>query len=263
MAQDVHLQEIRPVRGNRSRVRYLLNRGIQWSMLVLLGQWAIYGLMRCPFVVPYVSCQNCPVITCHGRILQLFWGVWGGWVALALLFGRAFCGWACPGGLLTRIFSRLNPVNRQLSLPMDRSGDLNKGKYITLALVLFFYFYMGQPRINIPIRVGEFFPSFSLTFEHASDLWRMRTLFVVAGLLAGLAVSAAWCRFMCPGGGLLELMRRVSLFKVYKTGKCNGCNVCVSKCYMRTRPEEANCTNCGDCMDVCPQGCIGVGRKPE
>ena len=48
----------------------------QLAMLVLLGQWSFYGIFRCPFLVPYVSCQNCPVITCHGRILSTFWGFW-------------------------------------------------------------------------------------------------------------------------------------------------------------------------------------------
>jgi ferredoxin len=30
---------------------------------------------------------------------------------------------------------------------------------------------------------------------------------------------------------------------------------------MGTRPNEVNCTNCGDCQGVCPSGAIVFGRK--
>ena len=255
------LSEIKPVRGSRSRLRYYSNRAIQLAMLLMLGQWSVYGLLRCPFIIPYISCQNCPVITCHGRILQLFWGVWGGWLALAVLFGRAFCGWACPGGLASRVLGKILP--RKLEPAPGDAAQLAYGKYAVLAFLIFVYFVLGQPRVDVPIRVGEFFKSIGLTFEHASELWQIRTLVVITALLAGLAVSAAWCRFLCPAGGVLELVKRFSIFKVYKTDACNNCDVCRKKCYMRTRPEEVNCTNCGDCIDFCPKGCIGMGKKPE
>lgn len=254
------LTEIKPLRSGRSRVRYYANRGTQLIMLLLLGQWSVYGFLRCPFVIPYISCQNCPVITCHGRIMQLFWGVWAGWLALAVLFGRAFCGWACPGGLISRLTDKVFP--RKLPLALIDANQLSYGKYLVLAFLLLVYFVMGQPRADVPIRVGEFFKSIGLTFEHASDLWRIRTLIVVAALIGGLAVSSLWCRFLCPSGGVLELVKRFSFFKVYKTEACNNCDACRRSCYMRTRPEESNCTNCGDCIEHCPQGCIGMGRKP-
>ncbi|MCK5423045.1 MAG: 4Fe-4S binding protein, partial [Deltaproteobacteria bacterium] len=69
----------------------------QCAFLVFLGEFSFYGIFRCPFAVPYVSCGNCPVIQCPGRKLWLAF-----WIILpvsAIIFGRAFCGWACPGGL--------------------------------------------------------------------------------------------------------------------------------------------------------------------
>ena len=76
----------------------------QATMLALLGQWSLYGIFRCPFIVPYVSCQNCPVVTCHGRLFSLFWGFWLLLPVSVLLFGRAYCGWLCPGGLVNQLF---------------------------------------------------------------------------------------------------------------------------------------------------------------
>lgn len=235
----------------------LVNRLVLWGSLLFLGEWGLYGLFRCPFVVPFVSCRNCPVITCPGRIAGLFWGFWGVWLAVAVFFGRAFCGWICPGGLINRLvgtfsFVRLSPA---------AARTLPYGKFLLLIFGLACWFVLGQPRTNIPIRIGEFWPSIGLTFTYASDLWLFRTCLVLAFLALSFAVSAAWCRFACPFGAVLELFGKFSPFGVRKTDACHECDACRRVCYMRTRPEETNCTNCGDCLGSCPAGCIHVGRK--
>ena len=236
------------------------NRLLQAVMLVGLGQWSCYGIFRCPFIVPYINCQNCPVITCHGRLFSLFWGFWIGWIALAALFGRAFCGWLCPGGTVGRLLGLLSPLRlKAKSLAADL---LPLGKYLGLAVALWVFFQMNQPRVNIPIRVGEFFLAVTQTWNFAQPIWIVRTLIVLGILALGLLFPAAWCRFACPMGGALESGKRYSLFKVFKTTACNDCNLCKKACYMDTRPEKSDCTNCGDCIGSCPQKCIGIGRKP-
>lgn len=255
MSPEIVARPSLPLRG-----LLLFNRVIQWASLAFLGEWAMYGVLRCPFVVPFVSCQNCPVITCPGRAANMFWGVWGVWLALAVFFGRAFCGWVCPGGLLNRILAK-NPF--KLHLHPDAVREFSYGKYVVLICVIGVYFLMDQPRVNVPIRIGEFWPSVALTFEHAFPMWLFRTGVLLAVVALGIFVSQAWCRFACPSGGLLELVKQFSLFRVYKTSACNNCGKCRRVCYMDTRPEESNCTNCGDCINACPQKCIGIGHKPR
>lgn len=245
------------IEKSRVGILRIVNRVVLWASLLFLGEWGLYGLFRCPFVVPFVSCQNCPVITCPGRLASMFWGFWGAWLAVAVFFGRAFCGWLCPGGLANRIVGAF----ASFKLPAETRQMLPYGKYLLLIVALWVWFVVGQPRTNVPIRVGEFWAFIGLTFEHASDLWLFRTSLVLFFLAAGVAISAAWCRFACPFGGALELVKRFSVFKVYKTSDCNDCDACRRSCYMRTRPEEANCTNCGDCLGACPRKCIHMGRK--
>jgi polyferredoxin len=237
----------------------LVNRLLHLVMLTGLGQWSFYGIFRCPFIVPYINCQNCPVITCHGRLFSLFWGFWLGWIVLAVVFGRAFCGWLCPGGLCNRLlgaFARLRLKRQSLAQRL-----LPWGKYLGLALALWVLLVMNQPRVNIPIRVGEFFPAIAQTWDFAQPIWIARTIAILAILALGILLPSAWCRFACPTGGALEPMRGLGLFRVYKTEVCNNCDACKRACYMDTRPQEANCTNCGDCIHSCPQQCIGIGRK--
>lgn len=233
----------------------------QTGMLALLGQWSFYGIFRCPFPVPYIACDVCPVITCWGRSLSLFWGFWLLLPVSALLFGRAFCGWACPGGLVNQMIGTF--AISKVRVRNTFTKTMAWGPYVGLAIVLVLWIGIGNPRWAIPIRVGEFWQSASLTFEHANVYWLTRTIAVLVLASAGVAAANLWCRYACPTGGLLELVKRWSFFRVYKTGACNDCDACLKVCEMGTRPDEANCTNCGDCLTSCPVAAIQLGHRKE
>lgn len=120
---------------------------------------------------------------------------------------------------------------------------------------------MGQPIKTAPVTAGGFFESVSLTFAGADTLWLVRTLIVLGTGALGLILANAWCRYACPAGGLLEMLRSISIFEVYKTDSCNACDKCIKICHMGTYPAESNCTNCLDCISICPQNAIKIGRR--
>ncbi len=256
-AQSAHLNS----QATRKKLLSLtaIRRLSQAIMVGVLGQWAFYGIFRCPFLVPYVSCRTCPVITCHGRLVTMFWGFWLLLPISVLLFGRVFCGWACPGGFVSQLFGKIAPIKLRARNLLTRYAQA--GQYAGFLVSFAAYSYFGQLRANVPIRTGGFFESVGLTFEHAGTLWLVRSLIVMGFLALGLLVANAWCRFVCPTGGMIEAVKRLSLFNFYKTSECNNCNICLEVCEMGTRPGEANCTNCGDCGDVCPTGAIRFGRR--
>jgi ferredoxin-type protein NapH len=243
---------------NKSHVPWL-RRATQAGMLVVLGQWAFYGIFRCPFPVPFVNCQVCPVITCWGRLTGLFWGFWIILPLSVLFFGRAYCGWLCPGGFINQLMGKVSFKKLR-----TRNGFMRIAPWaavLGLLAALFLWLGLHNPRWMVPIRIGEFWPSLKLSFTHASGYWLARS-FVVLGLVAaGLVISNLWCRFACPTGGLLELVKGVALFRVFKTKKCNDCNQCMKVCEMGSRPDESNCTNCGDCLGSCPVDAIKIGRR--
>jgi len=243
----------------RERRLTRLRRGVQVAMLGLLGQWALYGIIRCPFPVPFVDCQNCPVITCWGRITTLFWGFWFALPLTVLLFGRAFCGWLCPGGLLNQLLGKVAPMKLRRDSSAIRISSWGTAFGLVIALAL--WLGLDNPRWMVPIRVGEFWQATMLSFEHASVNWLIRTGILLAFIAIGLIAANLWCRVACPTGGLLELMKRFSLFRIYKTRECNECDTCRSVCEMGTRPAERNCTNCTDCVGSCPVNAIKIGRE--
>jgi polyferredoxin len=140
---------------------------------------------------------------------------------------------------------------------------LSSGKYLVIAGSLVVFLLTNNPRWAMPIRIGDFFNSVKLTFEHADNLWIARTLFVLIGLGLVLLIPGFWCRYLCPTGGILEAFRRFSLFKYFKTKVCDDCDKCRKLCDLETRPSEINCTNCGACSNICPVGAIKVGWKAK
>jgi len=234
-------------------------RVTQTIMFVVLGQWSFYGLFRCPFPVPYVGCQICPVITCWGRITGLFWGFWLLLPVSVILFGRAFCGWACPGGLVNQLIGKVSLAKARVQNLFTKIASA--GLFVGLAITLILWLGLNNPRWMVPIRVGEFWSSLKLSFEHASGLWLTRTFIVLGLLAAGFLVANLWCRFACPMGGLLELIKRISIFRIFKTDACNNCDACLDVCEMGARPNETNCTNCGDCLKSCKMDAIKIGIK--
>lgn len=234
-------------------------RLVQLISLSVIGEFSFYGIFRCPFAVPYVSCHSCPVIQCPGR--KLWFPVWLAILASAVLFGRAFCGWACPGGLVSEILSKFSLLKKKIKGRLE--VILGLMKYGILAGVLYLMFLANNPRWAIPIRIGDFFNSVSLTFAHANNLWLIRTIIVLAALALAVLIPHFWCRYLCPTGGCLEIFRKFSLYKYFKTHDCNDCGKCREVCNMETRPNEINCTNCGDCHGSCPEDAIqlGMGQK--
>jgi ferredoxin-type protein NapH len=239
----------------RSLARWLS----QLAGTALLGQWSFYGIFRCPFTVPFVSCETCPVLTCHGRLLTVFWGFWLAVPIAALLAGRAFCGWACPGGLVNRLLAMLAPLRPRAEALFSRIAGA--GAIAALAWAGFAFYTQGQRRVAVSIRVGGFFQSVALTFEHATPPWLVRTWVVLAILSCGIVVAHAWCRYACPTGGALELVRRFSLFRFRPTADCNDCGRCRRACDVGTGPDEPGCTGCGDCRSACPSDAIRFGPR--
>ncbi len=240
----------------KSRLKWI-RKVSQTAMIFVIGEFSFYGIFRCPFAVPYVSCATCPVVQCPGR-----WMVYPFWIALGisiLFFGRAFCGWACPAGLVSGLLSGLSNIGKKIKQSID--NKLHLLKYPVLAASLMFWLYASNPRWAIPIRTGEFWNSVGLTFQHANNLWLIKTFALLGFIVLGGIAGNLWCRYLCPTGGALEALKKVGLFQFRKTSDCNECGQCSEVCEMNTEPEDYNCNNCGDCKNSCPSNAIYFGTS--
>nr|WP_252894122.1 hypothetical protein [Veillonella denticariosi] len=45
---------------------------MQFIFLFIMGKWVYYGVFRCPYIVPFVNCESCSMITCWGANYSVF-----------------------------------------------------------------------------------------------------------------------------------------------------------------------------------------------
>ncbi len=184
-------------------------------------------------------------------------------VALALLFGRVFCAWICPASLLFFTISRMRSLlSRFFYFPDFSPGrstawGILAGGLLAAALyghgvwtLLLPYFAMGQVLFQ-SIAFGTLPPPFFALAVFAA---------------ADLALSRRFtCRHLCPTGVLLGFLGRKAPVTIRRDApRCIAeCDSCTLVCPFQVNPkrdETLDCSICGECVAICPTGCLSVGR---
>jgi NosR/NirI family nitrous oxide reductase transcriptional regulator len=170
-----------------------------------------------------------------------------------VLIGRGvFCGWLCPFGALQELLGQLS---RALRVPQwNPSAALEKrlwlGKYIAAAAVLVLVLTQIDPS-GATLEIEPFKTAITSKFTRA---WPY--VVYAAGLLAiGLFSERAYCRFLCPLGGVLAFLDRLHIFNLLKRRpECGSpCHLCERSCPVRAIEKTgkivtAECFQCLDCQ---------------
>jgi MauM/NapG family ferredoxin protein len=220
-------------------------------------------------------------------------------LALTLLLGRVWCGWICPLGTLLE-WVRLRPTEAGF---LRETRLLRRIKYILLLLILAMALFGSLallifdpitlftrtmtaavlPALNQTVTAAER-ALYPIAFLRPVIDWIERVLrgpvlpviqpafsggtFIFLLFLSILALNALadrfWCRYLCPLGGLLGLISKVTLLRPVVQPACNRCGHCVRDCRLdaidtgtgyEIVPSE--CTVCLDCLAACPEQGIG------
>ena len=248
---------------------YKTPRRILQLVTVFLVSTGVIGITFYAVVVPFLyapyaySSVSDPLRTLSFFIAERAppWYPLGALFLVFAIFGRAFCGWACPFGL----FQDMIHAFKGMDLPQPLHTLLTKVKFFVLISV-FVTSYQG---ILVFDRVNPFGTLVSaiprmLLVGFSVDRWIIiRLTFFFLLLVSFLFVHRFWCRYLCPVGALASLFNKVSpLHLQFDPSRCNQCRDCLDVCptkvnildVVRKRPIE--CILCGDCADVCSHNAL-------
>lgn len=183
-------------------------------------------------------------------------------VLLALVAGRLFCSWMCPYNLLAEMLYKL----KKRIIPVKKRKVRNPSgnyRWISLFTVFGTITLTGLPLIvilSMPGLISARIASFFSGEGPGLELGMISMLLVVDTFL----MSRAWCKYLCPVGGLLGLVHnRYSLRVVTQARTCSHCyarkdHVCLQSCPLDLDPRQfkslyPGCFNCLDCVNTCQQ----------
>ena len=164
-------------------------------------------------------------------------------VITTLLWGRVFCGFLCPFGVLQDLITHLVPRRLQQALPQRIHDRAIYIKYGILLLIV------GLAAAPAHIGVYQYFEPFGTVFYWSTSplLWSIAGGFLVASAV----VPRFYCRYACPLGGALGVASLVSIFRIRRVEQCVPCKVCQTACPTGAiRGPEIDfkeCVRCNDC----------------
>lgn len=190
--------------------------------------------------------------------------------AMAMLYGRVYCGYLCPQMIFSEASIALESkltrtVNKYLRWNAVRRKLLSRALFYLIAaagsVVLAFVFisYFVEPR-DLIHRLLRF------DIKTAGGIAGASTTLLT--LLDFLFLRQRFCTTVCPYGYLQGMLGDGDTLIVHyrdENRECIECKKCVRICPMgidiRTSPYQIECIHCGECIDACVDVLGRLGKQ--
>jgi polyferredoxin len=182
-------------------------------------------------------------------------------LAISLLFRKAFCSWLCPVGTISeylgllgkKIFGRNFRLWRWIDIPLRGLKYSLLGFFVwaisTMSASAIASFMHSDYGLVAGVKMLNFFRFLG------------ETGLIVVGILilASVFVQNFWCRYLCPYGALLGFASLLSPLRIRREPEpCIDCGKCAKVCPSNLPVDKlvtvksAECTGCLECVAICP-----------
>ena len=267
--------KIGKIRATRYAIRVFL-----LALLVLgpLGIVPLNGAFPCGFTIFHIE-LSCPLgwtqrvfATGSPLISLLIASIF--FIITTMLFGRFFCSWLCPIGLVNEALHALkekrlgrkatgSPSHRKLKkagldIFIGRRRLMTYFKYSFLVAALVSSFLIKFPVFCLICPVGIL--SRNIIGIPLLHTWTLELTVVIAVFFSEFFLTdRGWCGALCPMGALFSLLgslpTKILSLRVQGKPICEKCRRCWTKCPMGIVPSAHRipdeCSNCGLCMETC------------
>lgn len=247
-----------------SRVRQLSQ-----TISFFLSNVGLISILKTGLYYPFLHCYGCPLASagCPLGTLQHFiiipaiplyligtLGVYG------TIFGRAFCGWACPFGGFQDLLGRITK-RKKITRPIPYM------KYLMLLLVIILAWITLDTLFCKFCPAGSLFAAIPAPFFYTSISFgiyyyvHMATLTLT--ILLVLTISRFWCRYLCPLA-TIGFFNKISLLNIsLNRDKCKECLECLKVCPMGIDKltdigSSSDCILCGKCVETCKTNALKI-----
>lgn len=258
------------------------------TFFLILSVLGVFGIAMSGLIYPFFFCYSCPfaVAACplglmeHAAIdlvlmgvmegLMLFAYTFGFLAVVGVIFGRAFCGWACPIGALQ---DAINGIREKFVKKLfgDRFDvDRPRLKYLKyffipfipiasyFTLELFYTRFCPIGGITGTIPSLLFFPG---QWEPSTD-FPIKVISITLFFVLVVVVGRGWCRFLCPIGAIFAPFNKISLLKLERKEDCQLCELCSESCPMQIKSpgteDDPECVLCGRCVESCEHDSLSI-----
>jgi ferredoxin-type protein NapH len=175
---------------------------------------------------------------------------------MAFFLGRVFCSWVCPYNFLYEIldYFKTQLLRRRPLLYFEASPKIKK-IWLILALGLGIFIPVLPYYLLMPGLLSVLLHQLVL---HIYSFISLSVLLIFAVLIIDIFFKKRiWCKFICPTGLILGMVRWKRGLRVYKREEltCKECALCSFECPLGLTPHLGNhledCYNCGSCVDTC------------
>ncbi len=186
-------------------------------------------------------------------IVLFFYGIIG---------GRAYCSWVCPVNLITDLAAWVRRKTHHEKDNLVSAMKIKKFRYAFLVVMLIFSAIIGAAAYEFINPIGFFTRGVAFTLGFAW-VWLL-----VIFIFDAFVLKNGWCGHICPVGAMYSIIGAKNIIRVYHTlENCTNCGNCLTIC-----PENQvlapiinkksdyisgiECTNCGRCIEVCDDNAL-------